>query len=265
MSGILRRCVGHWRDQDRRRHRGRGRAGYWLAAKAQTKQERGFEDAAQSECARCSPSRLPGERLAVWRASELAVPAPWIPQAAGSATWISFRPGETRISPERCRKHVRRVRRPSKTMPTPTLLGEARWGASKDKSRLIYVTVGTGIGSGMVFDGNLYRGANGAHPEVAHHGDRSLRPSSATAERAAVGRLWPAGRQWLPGPTPEDAKLAAVEGPELDGLTNLPACRKMETVWRPKPWTREGVLPRRRHRESGLALRPQRDPYWAEE
>lgn len=47
-------------------------------------------------------------------------------------------------------------------------LGEARWGASKDKSRLIYVTVGTGIGSGMVFDGALYRGANGAHPEVAH-------------------------------------------------------------------------------------------------
>jgi glucokinase len=47
-------------------------------------------------------------------------------------------------------------------------LGEARWGASKDKSRLIYVTVGTGIGSGMVFDGVLYRGANGAHPEVAH-------------------------------------------------------------------------------------------------
>lgn len=47
-------------------------------------------------------------------------------------------------------------------------LGEARWGASKGKSRLIYVTVGTGIGSGMVFDGVLYRGANGAHPEVAH-------------------------------------------------------------------------------------------------
>lgn len=47
-------------------------------------------------------------------------------------------------------------------------LGEARWGASKGKSRLIYVTIGTGIGSGMVIDGVLYRGANGAHPEVAH-------------------------------------------------------------------------------------------------
>jgi len=47
-------------------------------------------------------------------------------------------------------------------------LGEARWGASQGKSRLIYLTVGTGIGSGMVLDGALYRGANGAHPEVAH-------------------------------------------------------------------------------------------------
>lgn len=50
-------------------------------------------------------------------------------------------------------------------------LGEARWGASKGKSgksRLIYLTVGTGIGGGMVFDNVLYRGANGAHPEVAH-------------------------------------------------------------------------------------------------
>ena len=47
-------------------------------------------------------------------------------------------------------------------------LGEAAWGAGKNKSRLIYVTVGTGIGGGMIFDGHLYRGVDGAHPEVAH-------------------------------------------------------------------------------------------------
>jgi len=47
-------------------------------------------------------------------------------------------------------------------------LAEASWGAGKDKSRLIYVTIGTGIGGGMVFDGQLYRGVDGAHPEVAH-------------------------------------------------------------------------------------------------
>jgi glucokinase len=48
-------------------------------------------------------------------------------------------------------------------------LGEAAWGAGKDKRRLIYVTVGTGIGAGLVFDGELYRGVDQAHPEIGHH------------------------------------------------------------------------------------------------
>lgn len=48
-------------------------------------------------------------------------------------------------------------------------LGEAAWGAGKAKSRLIYVTVGTGIGGGFILDGRLYRGAGMAHPEIGHH------------------------------------------------------------------------------------------------
>jgi glucokinase len=48
-------------------------------------------------------------------------------------------------------------------------LGELAWGAGKDAKRFIYVTVSTGIGVGMVFDGRLYRGADGAHPELGHH------------------------------------------------------------------------------------------------
>ncbi|HET9318714.1 MAG TPA: ROK family protein [Bryobacteraceae bacterium] len=48
-------------------------------------------------------------------------------------------------------------------------LGEAAWGAARGKSRLIYVTVGTGIGGGIVLDGQLYRGVDRAHPEVGHH------------------------------------------------------------------------------------------------
>ena len=47
-------------------------------------------------------------------------------------------------------------------------LAEASWGAGQNKSRLIYVTVGTGIGGGIILDGHLYRGVDGAHPEVAH-------------------------------------------------------------------------------------------------
>jgi glucokinase len=48
-------------------------------------------------------------------------------------------------------------------------LGEAAWGAGKGKSRLIYITVGTGIGGGIILDGHLYRGADMSHPEVGHH------------------------------------------------------------------------------------------------
>jgi glucokinase len=48
-------------------------------------------------------------------------------------------------------------------------LGEAAWGAGKDKTRLIYVTVGTGIGGGIILDGKLYRGVDQAHPEIGHH------------------------------------------------------------------------------------------------
>lgn len=48
-------------------------------------------------------------------------------------------------------------------------LGEAAWGAGKNKKRLIYVTVGTGIGNGLIFDGHLYRGVEYSHPEMGHH------------------------------------------------------------------------------------------------
>jgi glucokinase len=47
-------------------------------------------------------------------------------------------------------------------------LAEAGWGAGRDKKRLIYVTVGTGIGAGIILDGRLYRGVDGAHPEIGH-------------------------------------------------------------------------------------------------
>ena len=48
-------------------------------------------------------------------------------------------------------------------------LGEAGWGAGRGQRRLIYVTVGTGIGGGIILDGQLYRGVDRSHPEVGHH------------------------------------------------------------------------------------------------
>jgi len=48
-------------------------------------------------------------------------------------------------------------------------LGEAAWGAGKGKVRLLYVTVGTGIGASLILDGKLYRGVSDFHPEMGHH------------------------------------------------------------------------------------------------
>jgi glucokinase len=48
-------------------------------------------------------------------------------------------------------------------------LGEAAWGAGRGSRSLLYVTISTGIGVGILLDGKLYRGARGAHPEIGHH------------------------------------------------------------------------------------------------
>ena len=47
-------------------------------------------------------------------------------------------------------------------------LGEAFWGAGRGKAQVFFVTVGTGIGVGMAFNGRLYRGVDDAHPEIGH-------------------------------------------------------------------------------------------------
>jgi glucokinase len=48
-------------------------------------------------------------------------------------------------------------------------LGEGFLGAAKGKTSLICVTVGTGIGGGIIVDGRLYRGVDQSHPEIGHH------------------------------------------------------------------------------------------------
>jgi glucokinase len=47
-------------------------------------------------------------------------------------------------------------------------LAEYAWGATRTRGTLIYVTISTGIGGGIVQSGRLYRGVRGAHPELGH-------------------------------------------------------------------------------------------------
>ena len=98
-------------------------------------------------------------------------------------------------------------------------LAEAGWGAGRNRSRLIYVTVGTGIGGGMVFDGQLYRGVDGAHPEVGHHVVDPAGPACSCGfhgcwESLAAG---PAMVAWLESHAPADY-------PHRQGITAKHIC-----------------------------------------
>jgi len=47
-------------------------------------------------------------------------------------------------------------------------LAEHRWGAGRGCRHLLALTIGTGIGGGIIIDGELYRGSTGAGGELGH-------------------------------------------------------------------------------------------------
>ncbi|MBB5791505.1 ROK family glucokinase [Jiangella mangrovi] len=46
--------------------------------------------------------------------------------------------------------------------------GEFKFGAAEDVDDMILLTIGTGVGGGLVLDGQIYRGAHGVAAEVGH-------------------------------------------------------------------------------------------------
>jgi glucokinase len=48
------------------------------------------------------------------------------------------------------------------------LLAEARFGAAREAAHAVLVALGTGIGSGLLLDGRVYRGARGFAAEIGH-------------------------------------------------------------------------------------------------
>jgi glucokinase len=60
-------------------------------------------------------------------------------------------------------------------------LGESRFGAGVGRSPVLYVTIGSGIGGGLIVDGRIYRGGGAGALEIGHlwihdPGEQGLRP-----------------------------------------------------------------------------------------
>lgn len=81
---------------------------------------------------------------------------------------VDFLPGWRGKSPVKDLAQIFNLRVALENDGDAAALAEAGWGAGRNRARLIYITVGTGIGGGIIFDGQLYRGVDGAHPEVGH-------------------------------------------------------------------------------------------------
>jgi glucokinase len=65
-------------------------------------------------------------------------------------------------------------------------LGEHRFGAGRGTEHMIYVTVSTGIGSGLILDGKLYHGVSGMAGEIGHTTIMPHGPLCACGNRGCV-------------------------------------------------------------------------------
>jgi glucokinase len=124
-------------------------------------------------------------------------------------------------------------------------LGEAGWGAGRNKNKLIYVTVGTGIGTGFILDGQLYRGVDQSHPEIGHHLIDPSGPPCGCGFRGCWESLaaGPAMVAWLVGNAPST----------YSHLADLTAKRICELAQQGDEWAMLAVKNESRYLGLGLA------------
>lgn len=105
-------------------------------------------------------------------------------------------------------------------------LAEARWGAGYGYRNVFYTTIGTGIGAGMVFDGQLYHGRTGAAGEGGHMSIDYRGPECGCGKRGCIEILasGPAiarrARARLAQETPPTSAIWDLAGGSLDAVTS---------------------------------------------
>jgi len=65
-------------------------------------------------------------------------------------------------------------------------LAEAKWGAGRGHRNVFYATIGTGIGTGIVFDGKIYHGRTGSAAEGGHMGVDAGGPLCPCGKRGCI-------------------------------------------------------------------------------
>ncbi len=92
-------------------------------------------------------------------------------------------------------------------------LAEWRFGAGRGARHLVYLTMSTGVGGGLVLDGRLYRGTGGAgeigHAPVEWEGELCGCGRRGCLEAYVGGRCW---TQRLARETPPSSRVAALAG-----------------------------------------------------
>jgi glucokinase len=95
----------------------------------------------------------------------------------GAAGMVEAKTGTLRFAPNLAWRDVRLAEEVSGRLGLPCLVdndanaaawGEFRFGAGRVAEDMLLVTVGTGIGGGIVAGGKLFRGANGFAAEIGH-------------------------------------------------------------------------------------------------
>jgi len=110
--------------------------------------------------------------------------------------------------------------------------GESRFGAGRGQSHVICLTIGTGIGGGLVFDGRLYRGRWGMGAELGH---MQVVPDGRPCgcgrhgcwEQYASGNALVADAREIAAARPEQARLlTALAGGKIEGEEVTEAARQ---------------------------------------
>ena len=104
-------------------------------------------------------------------------------------------------------------------------LAEAIWGAGLGYRNVFYATLGTGIGTGIVFDRKIYHGRTGSAAEGGHVTIDYRGPKCGCGKRGCIEALssGPAiarrARERLVETPEADSKMLALAGGNVDGVT----------------------------------------------